>query len=48
MPLIFQPPNVPEADVLMPRRWWVTAFGWTWAILFLIALGVAIVDSLVR
>ncbi len=48
MPLTIQPPNVPEADVLVPRRWWVTGFGWTWAVLMLFALAVAIVDNLVR
>ena len=48
MPLTIQPPNVPEADLLMPRRWWVRAFGWTWAVMILIALVVAMVDSLSR
>ena len=46
--MTFQPPNVPEADVLIPRRWWVTAFGWTWAVLMVIALVVVVVDGLSR
>ncbi len=41
-----QPPNAPEADRLMPRRGWVRLLGWTWAVMMLIALGVALVDGL--
>lgn len=48
MPLTIQPPTVPEADVLMPRRRWVGVFGWTWAVMILFALGVAVVDGLRR
>ncbi len=36
-----QPPNAPEADVLMPRRWWVRLLVWSWAVMILIALVVS-------
>ena len=48
MRLTIQPPNVPEADLLMPPRRWVRTFGWAWAVGMGIALAVALADALMR
>lgn len=48
MPWTLQPPNAPEADLLMPPRWWVRLMGWMWAVMMAIALFVALVDGLNR